>query len=78
MSMAPWSCSPARMERWKAIDRERARRNARDRETATEPTEALPVAAPPAAERYVRKPGVVLDRVASTAALSVLRGVKAT
>ena len=72
--MKPWSCDAARMARWRAIDRERARRSARDRETAPEPTEVVPVAAPPVRERYERKPGVVLDRVASTAAVSLLRG----
>jgi len=45
--MDPWSCDAARMARWRAIDRERARRNDVSRETATEPTEAPPVAAPP-------------------------------
>jgi len=66
------------MARWRAIDRERARRNARDRETASEPAEAPAAALEPVRERYTRKPGVVLDRVASTASLSVMRGVKAT
>lgn len=59
----PWSCSPARMERWRAIDRERARRNDVSRETATEPTEALPVAAAPEEPRPRRRYyGVAADR----------------
>lgn len=59
----PWSCSPARMARWRAIDRERARRGARDASTAPEPTEAPPVAAAPEEPRPKRRYyGVAADR----------------
>jgi len=51
------------MARWRAIDRERARRNDVSRETATQPTEALPVAAPPEEPRPRRRYyGVAADR----------------
>ncbi len=59
----PWSCDAARMARWRAIDRERARRTARAVETATEPTEALPVAVAPEEPRPRRRYyGVAADR----------------
>ena len=74
--MKPWSCDPARIARWKAIDRERARRSARDRETATEPAEALPVPVEPVRERYTVKPGVAGECVARTPVMNVLRGVR--
>ena len=61
--MAPWSCDSARMARWRAIDRERARRSARTVETVTEPTEAPPVAVPPEEPRPRRRYyGVAADR----------------
>jgi hypothetical protein len=63
VTMPPWSCDPARMARWRAIDRERARRSPRTVETATEPTEALPVAAAPTEPRPRRRSyGVAADR----------------
>lgn len=49
------SCDPARMARWQAIDRERARRSVIAAWTAPEPTEALPVAAAPAEARPARR-----------------------
>jgi len=65
------------MARWRAIDLERARRSARDRETAPEPTEApFLVVAPEHEPRYTPKPGVAGERVARTPAMSILRGVK--
>ena len=57
------SCDPARMVRWQAIDRERARQSARSGATAPEPTEALPVAAAPAEARPARRRwGALADR----------------
>jgi len=61
--MDPWSCDPARMARWRAIDRERARYTKCSGPTATEPTEALPVIAPPTEPRPRRRYyGVAADR----------------
>lgn len=74
--MKPWSCDPARIARWRAIDRERARRSARDASTRVEPTEAPPVPVEPVRERYTVKPGVAGECVARTPAMSILRGVK--
>ena len=63
VSMPDWSCDAARMERWRAIDRERARRSARTVETATGPAEALPVAVAPEEPRPRRRSyGVAADR----------------
>lgn len=63
VTMPDWSCDAARMARWRAIDRERARRGARQVETAPEPTEALLVAVLPTEPRPKRRYyGVAADR----------------
>lgn len=59
----PWFCDAARMARWRAIDRERARRSDPAPSTAVEPTDARPVAAPPTEPRPKRRSyGVAADR----------------
>ena len=58
-----WSCDPARMARWRAIDRERARGSDRGASTPVEPTEAPPVAEAPEEPRPRRRYyGVAADR----------------
>lgn len=63
VTMPDWSCDAARMARWRAIDRERARYTKCSGSTPTEPTEALPVAAAPTEPRPKRRSyGVAADR----------------